>query len=203
MRAIISRWSEIREAYKNKDRSNSLYYLSNASGQPPRIAKEKFDWPSKRSISDSKTSAGLDRTDDIKKGIYQTLKLGILAQQQLQVKNIKTALISNLPAYRHGPEYLEPFYDILWTFEDKMLRSTIAIDEKFNRCFDYIICLEYSFLRGDLLWKYTIILLEKIAISFSKESDIYRQEGRCQIYRSIYSITVLSEKGRKKLAVRT
>ncbi len=53
-----------------------MYYLANASGSPPKIAKDRDGWPKKESISDSKTSAGMDRTDDIKKGIYQSLKIG-------------------------------------------------------------------------------------------------------------------------------
>lgn len=48
----------------------------------------------------------MDRTDDIKKGIYQVIKMGTLFKDQ---PNIKTAIISNLPAYRHREEYVQPF----------------------------------------------------------------------------------------------
>ena len=63
----VDTWRRIREAYKNKTRTDLLYYTANASGHPPKIAKDNFDWPKKESVSDSKTSAGFDRTDDIKK----------------------------------------------------------------------------------------------------------------------------------------
>ncbi|MBR8836570.1 MAG: hypothetical protein DSM106950_21770 [Stigonema ocellatum SAG 48.90 = DSM 106950] len=56
-----------------------VYWLTNACGQPvPRPAY----WPTRNSgegfesVSDGKSSMGMDRTDDIKKGIYQVLKLG-------------------------------------------------------------------------------------------------------------------------------
>ena len=65
--------------------------MTNASGNPPVEAKEKFDWPNKQTISDGKTSAGIDRTDDIKKGIYQTMKIG---SKYFKNTNVKTALIS-------------------------------------------------------------------------------------------------------------
>ena len=69
-----SDWLSAKVAYCTKDRQNKMYYLANASGHPPIIAKERDGWPQKESISDGKTSAGMDRTDDIKKGIYQSLK---------------------------------------------------------------------------------------------------------------------------------
>lgn len=108
-------WIAARKAYKEKDRNNKLYYLVNASGQPPFIAKSQYNWPKAESISDGKTSAGLDRTDDIKKGIYQTLKIGTLLQNNELYKTYKTALISNLPAYRHGEDYIDPFLNVVWS----------------------------------------------------------------------------------------
>ncbi|MGV0005387.1 MAG: hypothetical protein ACNYPG_01955 [Candidatus Porifericomitaceae bacterium WSBS_2022_MAG_OTU9] len=81
--------------------------LVNASGHPPQNSKNaRWIFP-KETISDSKTSAGMDRTDDIKKGIYQVLKIGAKHASDL---NIRTALISNLPAYRHGGEYVDQFF---------------------------------------------------------------------------------------------
>lgn len=53
----------------------------------------------------------MDRTDDIKKGIYQSIKIGTQFKKN---KSIKTALISNLPAYRHGDVYVSPFVDMYW-----------------------------------------------------------------------------------------
>lgn len=56
-------------AYHAKDRTSNIFWLTNGCGHPkPR----PFDWPPRsgtgfESISDGKTSVGMDRTDDIKK----------------------------------------------------------------------------------------------------------------------------------------
>lgn len=145
-------WQKIKKAYKEKDKSSSFYYVANASGSPPNIAKTRDSWPAKESISDSKTSAGMDRTDDIKKGIYQTLKIGVDFKNDHE--NIRTALISNLPAYRHGEEYVEPFVDMLWGKESELEDiSGISVIRRRNlrRVFDYIITIEDPVLRGLLL----------------------------------------------------
>ena len=153
--AMVLKWDEIRNAYRKKDKSSMLYYIANASGHPPRIAKDQFDWPAKESISDSKTSAGLDRTDDIKKGIYQTFKLSIESAKEFPDHNIKTALIANLPAYRHGVDYIEPFYDIYWGLESSFVEeeqgSFSCKGSALKRPFDYIIALDDAFTRGELL----------------------------------------------------
>jgi len=149
-------WQDIRCAYRDKNRESKYYYVANASGHPPKLAREQFDWPAKESISDSKTSVGMDRTDDIKKGIYQTLKLGIEAKRNFRQYTIKTALVSNLPAYRHSQVYVEPFTDILWGLESAF---SYEPDSKEYRCFevslthpfDYILTLEDSINRGEPL----------------------------------------------------
>jgi len=153
---FVEVWKAIRDAYTKKDRDSKFYYVANASGHPPQIAKDEFDWPAKESISDSKTSAGMDRTDDIKKGIYQTFKLGVEANRELRSHNIRTALISNLPAYRLGKDYVEPFCDVYWGFESSFQHEAASnsyrcADTDLKRPFDYIIALEDAFLRDELL----------------------------------------------------
>lgn len=151
----VAVWGRIRHAYVAKDKASPLYYLANASGAPPLIAKKKFGWPAKESVSDSKTSAGLDRTDDIKKGIYQTMKLGVEASQFAIDFDIRTALISNLPAYRHRSDYVEPFYGVYWTLEegirDEGNGRVSCVGADLKRPFDYIIALEDGFCRGEEL----------------------------------------------------
>lgn len=73
-------WIEAFKKYAQKQPSD-VYWSTNGSGQPiPRPAH----WPTRtgsqtgfESISDGKTSVGMDRTDDIKKSVYQILSLGI------------------------------------------------------------------------------------------------------------------------------
>lgn len=143
----INAWLAARDAYSRKDRNDMMYYLANASGRPPRIAKDRDGWPQAESISDGKTSAGMDRTDDIKKGIYQSLKIGTYIQNE---KMFKTAIISNLPPYRHGSEYVSPFIDMVWGLDEHMEeeegRKFIA-EDNLRRVFDFIITLEDPILR--------------------------------------------------------
>lgn len=143
----IDEWLSAKEAYSSKDRQNKMYYLANASGSPPKLAKERDGWPKKESISDSKTSAGMDRTDDIKKGIYQSLKIGTKLKDD---SSIKTAIISNLPAYRHGGEYVSPFINMLWGLDedvDEIDGQKVIHSDKLRRAFDFIITLEEPILR--------------------------------------------------------
>lgn len=140
-------WLASKDAYIDKNRQDKLYYLANASGNPPRIARERDGWPPKVAISDSKTSVGMDRTDDIKKGIYQSFKIGARAT----ASSIKTAIISNLPAYRHGAEYVYPFVPILWGFENDLqeINDKEYLERgKLRRAFDCLITLEESIWRG-------------------------------------------------------
>lgn len=146
--SCINQWLDARDAYSRKDRANRMYYLANASGSPPKIAKDRDNWPKKESISDSKTSAGMDRTDDIKKAIYQSLKIGTHVKSD---PNIKTAIISNLPAYRHGDEYVAPFINMYWGLDTDLIEFEDTKAIKLNdlrRIFDFIITLEEPIVRN-------------------------------------------------------
>jgi hypothetical protein len=147
---FIETWLNAKEAYCRRDKSKKIYYLANASGSPPQIAVSRDKWPKSQSISDSKTSAGMDRTDDIKKGIYQVLKLGSKFKDDKEGLLIKTALISNLPAYRHGDEYVKPFVDMIWAKEndiEQIGEKQGVIISNMRRVFDFIITIEDPILR--------------------------------------------------------
>lgn len=149
-KAYLDFWYTSYNAYINKSKEVSLYWLTNACGAPFPIPE---DWPKRagtgyESVSDSKTSAGMDRTDDIKKGIYQVLKIG--AEFKTKHKNIKTAIISNLPALRHYDEYLLTIKDIVWTIsEDPFVTSwkDLPSDTPVYNLFDGIISLTKSDIR--------------------------------------------------------
>lgn len=152
-------WEEAFVAYRDKARGNPVFWLTNACGSPmPR----PDNWPKLRSggyesISDSKTSVGMDRTDDIKKGIYQVLKLG--SQYKPEYANIKTALISNLHAIRHQEEYLDCVKDIIWTIdESRSIRRWSQIDPNvpLYNLFDGIISFTQSDIRdADIKYLFT------------------------------------------------
>ena len=112
-----SYWKIAYDSYSKKDRTCTLFWLTNGCGQPtPRPE----DWPARRgtgyeSVSDAKTSVGMDRTDDIKKAIYQVLKLG--SEYKPSDDRIKTAIISNIHAVRHYDEYLLTVRDVIWALD--------------------------------------------------------------------------------------
>jgi hypothetical protein len=118
-------WDKAIEAYQSAyttgDRTSSIYWLTNACGQP---SPRPENWPLRsngsgyESVSDAKTSVGMDRTDDIKKGIYQVLKLGAESKPLNRKYNVKTALISNIHAVRHYDEYLLSLQDVVWTLDE-------------------------------------------------------------------------------------
>jgi len=102
--------------------TNSVYWLTNGCGSP---SPRPDWWPKSKggdgsgfeSISDSKTSVGMDRTDDIKKGIYQVLKLGSKGKPLSSRWNFKVGLISNIHAARHFEEYLVSLKNLIWTYD--------------------------------------------------------------------------------------
>lgn len=124
-------WLRAYHAYNKTERKTDapidpVFWMTNGCGQPsprpsdwPKTTKRKADGSvtegtSYESISDSKSSVGMDRTDDIKKGIYQVLNIGAESKRQGGKYIVKTALISNLHAIRHHEGYLESLQDIVW-----------------------------------------------------------------------------------------
>lgn len=145
-------WEEAYVAYRDKNKGNPIFWLTNACGLPtPR----PNNWPKRISggyetVSDAKTSVGMDRTDDIKKGIYQVLKLG--AEYKPKYLNIKTALISNIHAVRHHDEYLKCIKDIIWTIDESRsikFWSEISSNAPLYNLFDGIISFTESDIRDE------------------------------------------------------
>lgn len=150
----FSFWNEAFNAYSLKERTNPVFWLTNACGLPtPR----PNTWPKRKSggyetISDAKTSVGMDRTDDIKKGIYQLLKLG--AEFKPKYSNLKTALISNIHAVRHNDEYLQCIKDIIWTIDEtRKIKSWSEIPHNtpLYNLFDGIVAFTKSDIRDNQL----------------------------------------------------
>ncbi len=114
-------WLEALRVYPQKEQI-PIFWFTNACGTPRPVPP---DWAKRRvgtgyeSISDTKTSVGMDRTDDIKKGIFQTLKLGSLGKPLQSEWIFRVALISNIHAARHFDEYLGSMKDIVWTLDTK------------------------------------------------------------------------------------
>ncbi len=99
-------WNNALKVYETKDRTHPLYWLTNGCGSKGSI-----------NVSDSKTSVGMDRTDDIKKGIYQLLKIGAESRKNDLPYSLTIALISNIHAIRHYDDYFQPVEDLVWGYD--------------------------------------------------------------------------------------
>ena len=153
-------WSIAYSAYNKAARGKgnlpeSVYWLTNACGQPiPR----PVNWPQRKSgegyesISDSKSSVGMDRTDDIKKGIYQVLKIAASEKPKHSKITVKTALISNIHAVRHYNDYLLELQDIVWTIDETRQAKIVADlppEKEIFNLFDGIITFTESHIRDE------------------------------------------------------
>jgi hypothetical protein len=131
----LKAWKEVYDRYRGVLTKEYSFWLSNGCGQP--VPRPK-DWPSRRvgsgyeSISDFKSSVGMDRTDDIKKGIYQVLKLGTHYKEFHSdgTYDVKTALISNIHAIRHHEDYLKEFSDVIWSVDAEDRPYKIKKDDR-------------------------------------------------------------------------
>ena len=95
------------------------YWFTNACGTPhPR----PDDWPRRpgigyETISDGKTSVGMDRTDDLKKATYQVLKIGAEGKPAYKF-DYKVGIVTNIHAVRHFEPYMSTLKDIIWTRDE-------------------------------------------------------------------------------------
>jgi hypothetical protein len=147
-------WDEALNAYHPK-LNRTIFWLTNACGTPVPLPQ---GWAKRRrgdgfeSISDSKTSVGMDRTDDIKKGIYQVLKLGSLGKPCTSKWDYKVGIISNIHAARHFDEYLESLRDIIWTLDTSGRAKRISdlpANQNVYNLFDGIIALTSTLSRDE------------------------------------------------------
>jgi hypothetical protein len=145
-------WSAALESYQPRD-TNSIFWLTNACGTP---SPTPVKWPKRRrgsgyeSISDSKTSVGMDRTDDLKKGIYQVLKIGSEGKPIKSAWNMKTAILSNIHAARHFEDYLDSLKNIVWTIDitrNAKKISDLPQENDLYNLFDGVIALTFSYSR--------------------------------------------------------
>lgn len=108
-------------------------------------------------VDDSKNSPGLDRTDDIKKGIYQMLKLSEHFSAKCQKGNSLVALIGNIHAVHHYDDYMAGFEEIVWAYESRFAEDlsdngmrSIRVQDIVN-LYDALITFTSSHFRNDSL----------------------------------------------------
>jgi len=153
----VNYWVSSYDTYKYRRRENPIYWFSNACGSPQAVSG---DWPDRRngggkeSISDSKTSVGMDRTDDIKKGIYQVVKVGADGKPFSNEYGVSVGIISNLDAARHFDEYLHNIQNVVWTLDPtgsaKKIRDLPPEQEVYN-LFDGIVTFTKNIARNEWL----------------------------------------------------
>lgn len=108
-------WKDAFECYGTRD-PQTPYWFTNACGTPiPR----PDDWPKRprvgyETISDGKTSVGMDRTEDLKKATYQVMKIGAEGKPAYEF-DYKVGIVTNIPAIRHFEPYMGALKDIIWT----------------------------------------------------------------------------------------
>ena len=150
-------WETALNHYEQKSQTD-LFWLTNACGQPsPRPA----NWPRRHgasgheSISDSKSSVGMDRTDDLKKATYQVLKISTSGNPS-QKFHFTAGIISNIHAIRHFDEYIEALKDVVWTHDEtngvQYARDLSPHTPLFN-LFDGIVALTRTYTRDEWLAK--------------------------------------------------
>jgi hypothetical protein len=93
----------------------------------------------------------MDRTDDIKKGTYQVLKIGSVAKfPKEEAWNVTVGLVSNIHAVQHFTDYLASLSDVVWTKAgDQIVKKAADLppDTDIENLFDGIISFTSSNIR--------------------------------------------------------
>lgn len=153
MDSYMTYWMHSYDAYCNINRSVSIFWLTNACGKPSNLPS---DWQGGTTcISDEKTSVGMDRTDDIKKGIYQVLKIGSSAKESKSGWIFKVGIISNIHPARHFEVYLGSIKDLVWTIyeDDVKCAKDLPPDWPLYNLFDGIVTFTQLYARDSWIRK--------------------------------------------------
>ncbi|KHS50743.1 hypothetical protein [Brevibacterium linens] len=164
-RKFVESWTQTFNGYAVPSLRGNTFWLTNGCGVPtPRPES----WPQRRpsgggyaSISDGKSSVGMDRTDDVKKGIYQVIKISTHYKEFFPSEGweVSAALVSNIHAVKHHENYLKELEDVVWTIDGKGQSHVVDRDQthvlierpKLHNLFDGIIAFTKSYFRDDFL----------------------------------------------------
>ncbi len=148
---VAKAWQRLLEVYSDRGclwGSDDSRWLVNSCGKP----RGEFQ------ISDGKNMPGIDRTDDLKKGTYQVLKMGAVYKEHPK-KNVRTALVANVHAIVHEEVYVAEIADVVWVKDPpkgeyvtgKTSEEWTIKSEGIFNLFDGIICLTGSKFRDGWL----------------------------------------------------
>jgi hypothetical protein len=157
-------WESTFSGYAESSKRTNSYWLTNGCGAPtPRPP----DWPVRRggtgveSISDGKSSVGLDRTDDVKKGIYQVLKISTTFKEPPPSNSylVSAVLASNIHAVKHHEDYLSQLEDLVWTVDGEDFSyiternevTTVLKSEGLHNLFDGLLNFTSPYFRDEYL----------------------------------------------------
>lgn len=106
---LLEAWEELYDVYVNRrgyygDDDPRRWLTCGCGGSPDDAGG---------SIDDTKNAPGLDRTDDIKKGTYQSLKYTTSYKDKCNGNHIRSALVSNFLPARKYERYLEDMHDLV------------------------------------------------------------------------------------------
>lgn len=164
-RNFVESWTKTFNGYAVPALRRNTFWLTNGCGAPtPR----PDGWPTRgrgssgyESISDGKSSVGMDRTDDVKKGIYQVLKISTHYKAFFPSMDweVSAALVSNIHAVKHHKDYLAELEDLVWAVDGSDRSDVVERDEdhvlidssKLHNLFDGIIAFTKSYFRDDFL----------------------------------------------------
>lgn len=167
--AFLDYWICSFNLYCKKDDQENIFWLTNACGKPNGLT----DWTGGSTcISDEKTSVGMDRTDDIKKGIYQVLKLGSEGKPNCKDWDYKVGILSNIHPARHFSAYIAPIKDMIWAIcQEKNIKIAGDLDPqtKVFNLFDGIITFTQCYMRDN--W-----LENKLSILNNNTSNVFKTE---------------------------
>lgn len=148
---IALAWSRLFRVYRDKSLrgGDNSWWLVNGCGSPRGSGIK---------ISDGKNMPGIDRTDDLKKGTYQVLKMGATLKDRPD-KSVRAALVANVHAVIHDEVYVTDLADVIWTKDGPDDDYIVRRDDKewvikaegiFN-LYDGIICITRSRFRDSWL----------------------------------------------------
>lgn len=130
----VASWQSIFAGYTDEKVRDEMYWFTNGCGAPkPRPAS----WPARRGasgfeqISDGKSAIGMDRTDDLKKGIYQVLKISTHFKEFFVNNSLRvfSVLASNVHAVKHYDDYIAELKDIVWTIDSEEKPYVSPLDD--------------------------------------------------------------------------
>jgi len=141
LKAVGDTWARMYVGYASRWRENGqLRWFTCGCGVP---------------VDDTKNAPGLDRTDDIKKGVYQMLKVAEKYGRGCRERRVRVALLSNMHPVAHYDEYLKGFEDALWTRESDILGrtgQTVSVDsDNLFPFYDMLFTLTQSWFRDERL----------------------------------------------------